>query len=54
MEGRDHPFRITRLTFYTGVIVYGKYIWQADDEQSWLLDRRTHSHTFDRARRGEY
>lgn len=54
MESPDHPFLITRLSRQHGVIVHGKYIWQTDDEPSWMLDRFPNRHIFDRAVPGEY
>ena len=54
VEQRDHPFCITRLGGQNEVIVHGKYIWQAEDEKSWMLDRFPTSHVFDRAVSGEY
>jgi len=54
LEIFDHPFRITRLSVYPVVIVHGKYIWQADDEPSWMLDRFPHNRIIDRTIPGEY
>lgn len=54
MESFDHPFLITRLNFRNGVIVYGKYVWQGEDEKSWMLDRFPNSHVVHRAIPDEY
>jgi hypothetical protein len=54
MESFDHPFRITRLCTHADVIAHGKYIWQAEDEPSWMLNRFPTNHTLDRAVPGEY
>jgi hypothetical protein len=54
MESPDHPFLVTRLSRQRGVIVHGRYIWQAKQEPSWMLDQFPSNHIFDRAVPGEY
>jgi hypothetical protein len=54
MESFDHPVLITRMSVYPVVILHGRYIWQAEDEMTWMLDCPSSIHRFDRAIPGEY